>query len=147
MELLERRLDAGLERIFRLLGLKYRIKDVEMAYNGLLSEKLEIQTNAIEFLDNLLTGNLKRTLLPIIEESALDFSSEEVLQKIKHKIPTELECFQILLLGNDLKLKLSVLYLIQQQKEEKYIPIIEGYVNSPDLKLRTFSKEALQALR
>ncbi len=147
LEILERRLDAGLERIFRLLGLKYHVKDVEMAYNGLLSEKQEIQTNAIEFLDNLLTGNLKRTLLPIIEESALDISSEEVLQKIKHKIPTELECFQILLQGNDLKLKLAVLYLIQQQKEEKYIPIIEGYVNSPDLKLRTFAKEALQALQ
>lgn len=146
LEVLERRLDAGLERIFRLLGLKYQVKDIEMAYHGLLSDKQEARTNAIEFLDNLLTGNLKRTLLPIIEESVLDIASEEVLQKIKHKIPTELECFQFLLQGNDLKLKLAVLYLIQQQKEEKYIPIVAPYIKSDDLKLRTFAKEAIQAL-
>lgn len=146
LEVLERRLDAGLERIFRLLGLKYQVKDIEMAYHGLLSDKQEARTNAIEFLDNLLTGNLKRTLLPIIEESVLDIASEEVLQKIKHKIPTELECFQFLLQGNDLKLKLAVLYLIQQQKEEKYVPIVAPYIKSDDLKLRTFAIEAIQAL-
>lgn len=146
LELLERRLDAGLERIFRLLGLKYSQKDVEMVYEGLLNDQQEARTNAIEFLDNLLTGHLKRALLPIIEESALDISSEEILQKIKHKIPTEIECFQILLNGNDLKLKLAVLYLIQQQKEQKYVPIVEQYITSEDLKLRTFAKQALEAL-
>lgn len=147
LEVLERRLDAGLERIFGLLGLKFQIKDIELAYQGLLSDKQEARTNAIEFLDNLLTGNLKRTLLPIIEESVLDIASEEVLHKIKHKIPTELECFQFLLQGNDLKLKLAVLYLIQQQKEVKYIPILAPYIKSDDIKLRTFAKEALLALR
>ena len=147
LELLERRLDAGLERIFKLLGLRYRQKDVEIAYEGLLSEKQEAQANAIEFLDNLLTGDLKRTLLPIIEETALDVSSEEVLHKIKHTVPTEMECFKLLLEGNDLKLKLAVLYLIKHQKSEKYIPIVENYVKSDDLKLRTFAAEALNAMR
>ncbi|MFT6995403.1 MAG: AAA family ATP:ADP antiporter, partial [Maribacter sp.] len=147
LELLERRLDAGLERIFKLLGLRYQQKDVDIAYEGLLSNKQEAQTNAIEFLDNLLTGDLKRKLLPIIEDSALDVSSEAELQKIKHKIPSEIECFQLLLQENDLKVKLAVLYLIKQQKEAKYLPIIEPYLNSEDLKLRTFAGEAVIALK
>ena len=147
LELLERRLDAGLERIFKLLGLRYQQKDVDIAYEGLLSDKQEAQTNAIEFLDNLLTGDLKRKLLPIIEDSALDVSSEVELQKIKHKIPSEIECFQLLLQENDLKVKLAVLYLIKQQKEVKYLPIIEPYLNSEDLKLRTFAREAVTALK
>lgn len=146
LELLERRLDAGLERIFKLLGLRYQQKDVEIAYEGLRSSKQEAQTNAIEFLDNLLSGELKRTLLPIIEETALDFSSEEVLQKIRHKVPSEMECFKLLLEGNDLKVKLAVLYLIKQQKDEKYFHIVEKYIDSEDLKLRTFALEAFQAL-
>lgn len=146
LELLERRLDAGLERIFKLLGLRYQQKDVDIAYEGLLSEKQEARTNAIEFLDNLLTGDLKRKLLPIVEDSALDISSEVELQKIKHKIPTELECFQLLLQENDFKIKLAVLYLIAQQKEQKYLPIIQTYMESDDLKLRTFAKEAKEAL-
>jgi len=146
LELLERRLDAGLERIFKLLGLKYEQKDVEIAYEGLLNEKQEARVNAIEFLDNLLTGDLKRTLLPIIEESALDISSEEVVRKIKHKVPTEMQCFQLLLDGNDLKVKLAVLYLIKKQQDLKYLPMVRNMVKNENLKLRTFAKEAVETL-
>lgn len=146
LELLERHLDAGLERIFKLLGLRYQQKDMDIAYEGLLSGKLEAQTNAIEFLDNLLTGDLKRKLLPIIEDSALDISSEAELHKIKHKVPSEIECFQLLLQENDLKVKLAVLFLIKQQKEVKYLPITEAYINADDTKLRTFAREAKEAL-
>ena len=146
LELLERRLDSGLERIFKLLGLRYQQKDVAIAYEGLLSQKQEAQHNAIEFLDNLLTGELKRKLLPIIEESALDVSSEEELQKIKHKIPSELECFKLLLQGNDLKIKLAVLYLIAQQKEPRYVSIVEEHLNDADPKIRSFAIDALTAI-
>ena len=118
-----------------------------LAYEGLLSNKQEAQTNAIEFLDNLLTGDLKRTLLPIIEDTALDFSSEEVVQKIKHKVPTEMDCFKLLLDGNDLKVKLAVLYLIKHQRDEKYAPMVQEYSKSDDIKVRTFAKEALEELR
>ena len=131
LELLERRLDSGLERIFKLLGLRYQQKDVAIAY---------------EFLDNLLTGELKRKLLPIIEESALDISSEEELQKIKHKIPSELECFKLLLQGNDLKIKLAVLYLIAQQKEPRYLSIVEEHLNDADPKIRSFALDAFKAI-
>ncbi|WP_419214017.1 Npt1/Npt2 family nucleotide transporter [Maribacter sp. X9] len=146
LELLERRLDAGLERIFKLLGLRYQQKDVAIAYEGLLSQKQEAQHNAIEFLDNLLTGELKRKLLPIIEDSALDVSSEEELQKIKHKIPSELECFKLLLHGNDLKIKLAVLYLITQQKEPRYLSVVEAYIDDLDPKIKSFALEAHKAL-
>lgn len=146
LELLERRLDAGLERIFKLLGLRYQQKDIEIAYEALRSEKQEAQLNAIEFLDNLLTGELKRKLLPIIEDSALDISSEEELQKLKHKIPSEMECFQWLLEGHDLKLKLAVLHLIQQQKDSKYATLVGQYLEDNDPKIRTFAKEALEAI-
>ncbi len=146
LELLERRLDSGLERIFTLLSLKYHQPDVEIAYEGLISDKQETRINAIEFLDNLLTGDLKRTLLPIIEESALDISSEEVLLKIKHKVPSEAICFEMLLHGNDLKVKLAVLYLIRLQKNASYLSMILPFTESEDLKLRTFAREAVSAL-
>ena len=147
LELLERRLDTGLERIFKLLGLKYDQNDIEIAYEGLRSERQEARINAIEFLDNLLTGNLKSILLPIIEDTVLELSSAEVLQKIKHKIPTETECFQLLLQGKDLKIKLAVLFLIQLQGDSKYVSIVEKYVNSDDLKIRTFAKKAIEAIQ
>jgi AAA family ATP:ADP antiporter len=146
LELLERRLEAGLERIFKLLELKYRQKDVAIAYAGIRSQKQEAQANAIEFLDNLLTGDLKKKLLPIIEDTVLDVTSEEVLQHIKHRIPSEMECFQLLLDANDLKIKLAVLYLIRKQGDPKYIPLAEKYLDNDDLKLRTFATEAIHEL-
>jgi AAA family ATP:ADP antiporter len=146
LELLERRLDAGLERIFKLLGLKFPQHDVQIAYEGLLSKKHEAQANAIEFLDNMLSGDLKRRLLPIIEESSLDTTSEEVLQKIMHRIPTERECFALLLNGNDYRVKLAVLYLIKQQGDPGFISLVEEVGSGDDLKIRNFAREVLTEL-
>tara|TARA_R110002051_G_scaffold69304_1_gene124612 strand:+ start:40700 stop:43513 length:2814 start_codon:yes stop_codon:yes gene_type:complete len=146
LELLERRLDAGLERIFKLLGLKYKQNDIEIAYAGLVSDKQEARANAIEFLDNLLSGELKKKLLPIIESSAIDVTSEEVIHQFKQKIPTEIECFQMLLDANDQKLKLAVFYLIGKQKDKKYISLIQKYSTSEDYKLKTFATNALEEL-
>ena len=145
--MLERRLDAGLERIFKLLGLKYKQNDIEIAYAGLVSDKQEARANAIEFLDNLLSGELKKKLLPIIESSAIDVTSEEVIHQFKQKIPTEIECFKMLLDANDQKLKLAVFYLIGKQKDKKYIPLIQKYSTSEDYKVKTFATNALDELK
>ncbi|QXP52143.1 hypothetical protein [Cellulophaga sp. HaHa_2_1] len=146
MELLERRLDAGLERIFKLLGLKYKQNDITIAYAGLVSEKQEARTNAIEFLDNLLSGELKRKLLPIIESSVVDVTSEEIIHQFKQKILTELECFQLLLEANDQKLKLAVFFLIGKQQDKKFIPLLEKYLEDDNFKIQSFAKEALKEL-
>ncbi len=146
LDLLERRLDCGLERIFKLLGLRYQQQDIDIVYTGLLSEKQEAQQNAIEFLDNLMSGNLKHTLLPLIENSVMDVTSEDIIQKIQHKIPTELECFKLLLNGNDLKIKLAVLYLITQQNDVKYLPLVESLTTHPDIKVKTFAMAAYEVI-
>jgi len=146
LELLERRLDAGLERIFKLLGLKYKQNDITIAYAGLVSEKQEARTNAIEFLDNLLSGELKRKLLPIIETSAIDVTSEEVIHQLKQKLLTEAECFQLLLEANDEKLKLAVFYLIGKQHDKKYLPLLKKYLTDDHFKIRSFAQEAIDAL-
>jgi len=143
LDLLEHRLESGLERIFKLLGLKYQQQDVDIAYLGLMSEKHEAQHNAIEFLDNLLTGDLKRTLIPIIENTVLDITSDEVIQKIQQKILSEFECFQLLLEANDLRLKLAVLYLIKIQNDLKYVPLVEKCLINEDEKLKAFASETL----
>ncbi|GLU42964.1 MFS transporter [Muricauda sp. NBRC 101325] len=143
LELLEKRLDSGLERIFKLLGLKYVQEDVQNAYLGLLSPKEESRIKAIEFLDNLLTGNLKQKLLPIIEEAAMDFSSEEAIQKIKHNIPSEMECFEQLLQVPDVNLKLAVIYLIGKQKDSRFKPLLERFVADNNQKLKDFALKAL----
>ena len=147
MELLENRLDAGLERIFKLLELKYSQADVQVAYQGILSDEQEKRTHAIEFLDNLLNPTLRMALIPIIESTVLDTSSEEVIETISKNKLTEFTCFQIILKHKDLKLKLAVLYLIEQQRDPKYMPLLDDQLLSKNLKIQTFAQKAKEALQ
>ncbi|MCG8604814.1 MFS transporter, partial [bacterium] len=56
---LQERLDDHLERIFRLLGLRYPPRDIYNAYAAASSSNRSIRANAIEFLDNILSSNYK----------------------------------------------------------------------------------------
>lgn len=146
IEILEQRLDSDLELIFRLLDLKYPSDDIDIAYNGIRSDNPEQRTNAIEFLDNLLEPDLKRILIPIVETIVLDSISETSLRSLSFKIPSEKECFEILLSRNDRRIKLAVLKLIGLMGEETYLPMIYRYSNSEDPIIQRFANEALARL-
>lgn len=65
---LRERLDQNLERIFRLLGIRYPAENLLFAYNGVLGGNQALRANAIEFMDNLLAGRLKRAVMPVVIE-------------------------------------------------------------------------------
>ncbi len=144
--LLERRLDGNLERIFRLLGLKYPPEEILTIYQGLQSKKPDMRINAVEFLDNLLETNLKRVLIPIVETVFLDHISESTFKNLNVKIPDEFECLSMLLAGKDNKIKLAVLYLISQSKNTRYLTLVEKYANDDNPKIRNFSGQAIASL-
>jgi AAA family ATP:ADP antiporter len=64
-----------------------------------------------------------------------------------HRIPTERECFALLLNGNDFKVKLAVLYHIRKQADPGFTYLVEEFVDSEDHKIRTFAREAYAALQ
>lgn len=146
MDLLERRLDNGLQRIFKLLELRYAQNDVRVAYQSIISDEQEKRTNAIEFLDILLNPNLKNALIPIVEASILDMTSEDVIENISKNKMTEFECFKNILLGKDFKLKLAVLFLIQQISDTKYLSLVEPLTQHADLKLQQAARKAKDAI-
>jgi len=61
------RLRGTLERLFRLLGLRYPPKEIYAAYRAVSRSEHEAATAALEFLDNTLERNLKRILLPLLD--------------------------------------------------------------------------------
>jgi AAA family ATP:ADP antiporter len=63
---LEDRLQHTLERLFRLLGLRYPPRAIRAAYRAVQAGGQEHST-AIEFLDNILEHDLKRSLLPLLD--------------------------------------------------------------------------------
>lgn len=123
---LEERLDNNLERIFRLLGLKYVARDIYNAYAGLISRKADLRANAIEFLDNILDPGLKRLIIPIveydvpqhlIEKSRVLYGSEDLLQQ---------DSLMFLLECEDKWLTSCALYLIAIADYGQYRPHIEA---------------------
>ena len=56
-----------LDRIYRLLGLIYPWRDVASARWAIERGDARARSSAVELLDNLLTGNLRKRLLPLLE--------------------------------------------------------------------------------
>lgn len=142
LELLERRLENGLKRIFRLLELKYPQQDIRIAYYGIVSGDKENTVNAIEFLDMILNPSLKSTLIPIIEASATDITSEEIIENLNKSNKSEFECFKGILNGKDKKLKIATLFLISKTKDSKYLVLLESLSLSEDQKFNDFVEKA-----
>jgi ATP:ADP antiporter, AAA family len=64
---IEERLRQTLERLFRLLGLRYPPREIYSAYLGVSRRGGEQYSAALEFLDNVLERDLKRVLLPLLD--------------------------------------------------------------------------------
>ncbi len=147
IDLLERRLDGNLERIFRLLGLKYPPQEMLSAYKSIQSSTPDIRINAVEYLDNMLDSSLKRVVIPLIETAMLETISEGSIANFNLQIPSEYECLEMLMNGKDIRLKMATLYLINQLKSEKYLTLVEKFTDNENQKLRYLAAEALKNIQ
>ena len=130
--MLERRLDENLERIFRLLGLRYPTEDILTVYKGIRSRKADLRSSAIEFLDNLLETDLKRALIPILETALIDTVIEQALDRLGMKIPSERHALEEMLPESDPPLQVQALELIDALNDRKYASLVGEMANSPD---------------
>ncbi|MEM1041223.1 MAG: Npt1/Npt2 family nucleotide transporter [Bacteroidota bacterium] len=67
-EALRHEREQSLERVARMLGLRYPSTDMHAAYLG-LTEDEELRASAAEFLDSVLDWDLKRFLVPLLDEA------------------------------------------------------------------------------
>jgi AAA family ATP:ADP antiporter len=64
---LEQRSADTVERLFRLLGLRYPPRDIDAAYRSLRGTRTDGVAVALEFLENILDPPLRRVVLPLLE--------------------------------------------------------------------------------
>ena len=129
---LEEKLDVYLKLIFRLLGLRYPSKDIYNAYLGIISKKSDLRANAVEFLDNILDANLKKLLIPLVEETAPNMLMYRMQHVLGFDFPTEQESFEFLLKGGDTWLKVCALYYIAENRREDFNDEVSELVNDSD---------------
>jgi AAA family ATP:ADP antiporter len=148
IQLLERRLDRNLDRIFSLLGLNYPPEDIQTIYQGIQSSLPELRVNALEFLDNLLEPNFKKVLIPLVETSMMETISEEAVRKLKLAVPDESQCFESLLRGKDEAVSLAVLRLISTMQDPRFLPLLEASLGEQwHPKVERRAREVMEQLR
>ena len=68
---LDDKLSRSMDRIFRLLGLRYSAKDVAAARYTLEHGNARERASALEYLDHEMTGLVRKRVMPIIDEAPL----------------------------------------------------------------------------
>jgi AAA family ATP:ADP antiporter len=129
---LEEKMDKNLERVFRLLGMKYSPKDMVDAYLGLMSQTAKLKAIAIEFLDNILETRLKRILIPIVETGRPELISERTSRLKKGTKTDEMGSIQALLSSPDNWLKACTIYLSAALNYREFLSSIQKLIHSSD---------------
>lgn len=126
------RLDRHLERIFRLLGMRYILHDIYSAYLGIFSKKSDLRANAIEFLDNVLDPGLKKLIIPIVETGSPGVLLEKSRSLIRFDFSENEKCFEYILQGTDNWLKVCTIYFLAKAKGDRCRDSVARLVNDDD---------------
>jgi CRP-like cAMP-binding protein len=66
------KLDRSKDRVYRFLGLIYPWKDISAARWALEHGDTRVRASAAEYLDNLLKGDLRKRIMPVLEDLPID---------------------------------------------------------------------------
>jgi ATP:ADP antiporter, AAA family len=97
---LEQKMDRTKDRIYRLLALIYPWRDISAAQWTLSHGDTRSRASASEYLDNVLTGQIRKRILPVLEEMPIDekVRRANVLQKTR---PRDVEETLLQLINDD----------------------------------------------
>jgi AAA family ATP:ADP antiporter len=143
---LREKLDDTLERIFRLLGLRYLPEDMYNAFLGVTSDKPGLKADSVEFLDNVLKPELKKIIVPVIETDKPESLVVRAHELFGIEVPGEEESIDILLEGDDNWLKVCTLYLIAEMKWSRHIETVTRLAEGPHPVVIETSKYCLEKI-
>ncbi len=151
LDLLLRALDEKraktLERIFRLLSLRYDPDDMYNAYLGVTNEKADLRANALEFLDNVLDYRFKRVILPLAERSNPLEELEKAQELYGFMVPNEEECLRELVNGEDSWLRTCALFRLKELGATQLASVAEERFRDHDPMVRETAKLAFRSLK
>ena len=143
------RQEGNMDRLFRLLGLRYPPADIIPAYRGIRSQNHEEKISALEFLDIMLEKNLKQLLIPVMEYGIRVSSNEarpepDTLTNIEDR---QFKSLKKILSGRDVRLKLTALYLIAQLNDDRYLPLLARCLGARDKRVRDMAAKAMETMQ
>jgi AAA family ATP:ADP antiporter len=120
------------ERVLRLLSLIYRPEDIGSATTALRSGSRPKQAQAIELLDNLLTGDIKRHVFPLFDDAPAAERFQKFLALLGLKSFDGEMAWQELLKQDDIWLKAATLWEIGLRGLRDFRGELQQYLNSTE---------------
>ncbi len=140
---LRERLDDTLDNIFRLLGLIYPSRDIMNVYQAIIGRRPDLKAHAIEYLENLLSNELKKHLLPIVEETMDDSTDPHQTDRREN----DTAVLKSILLENDNWLNACALFFIAETRNENYMDMTAQFCHNPDPIVHETAVYALEKLK
>lgn len=146
--LLRKRQEGNMDRMFRLMGLRYPPSDIIPVYRGLKAADHSEKINALEFLDIIIENDLKKLVIPLIEYGIRFSAGEESEEgKTMKKLEEEqFKNFRKILKGRDIRLKLAVIHLLGYLGDDRYLPMLERFEKARDKRVMDMAGKALGRL-
>jgi AAA family ATP:ADP antiporter len=148
--LLARRQAGNISRLFRLLGLRYAASDIIPIYRALTDKEGKYRASALELLDNLLQPPIRRWVIPVLDRrykgGTTDGGNSTDAERRSELQAAQVKNFGRLLAGDDARLKLAVIYLIDRLGETGYVPMLTARLKDADERVAEKARMALMHL-
>lgn len=134
------------ERIIWLLSLVYPARDIRRSWAGLNSNDPIQRAHAIELLDNLLAGSIRRYVFALFRDERLDRRVRGALDLLGSTAMDADSALRALLEQDDRWLKAATMWEIGTRKLARFREIISTYTTSGDALLHETANVVIQRI-
>jgi AAA family ATP:ADP antiporter len=133
------------ERVFRLLKILYPAADMHSAYVGLQSQDPVVHDNALEFVETVLSPDLRERLVPLID-SGVTVDDRLQLADTWTRVPVRsvADAVRVLMYADDATLQAASAVLIGELRLGALAAPLAGWAADPNALLREAARDALQ---
>ena len=136
------------ERVFRLLNILYPTHDMHSAYVGLNADDPVVQDNAIEFLEAVLSPQLRELIVPLFDRGVSPAQRGHLANRLLGaSLGDRDEAISVLMLSHDPWLQSCAAYAIGEFRLQQFADQIEKWCTHPDPLLRATAEDARRKLR
>jgi AAA family ATP:ADP antiporter len=135
-EALLRRHRVKLGLAFRLLSIRYPARTIQLVYSNLDAESKAVRANALEVVDNVLSKDESRLLLPLLEDGTRLEKVRRGAELFSVERHTPSEWLRNLVADPHPWIVTCTLYLIGERKMTELKEAVEGHSSSDDAIIR-----------
>ena len=136
------------ERVFRLLNILYPGNDMHSAYVGLTTGDPVVHDNAIEFLETVLSPQLRELIVPLFDRGVSPAQRGHLANRlVGASLGDRDEAISVLMLSQDPWLQSCAAYTIGEFRLTQFADQIEKWCSHPDPLLRSTAEDARRKLQ